>query len=36
MQEKNLHSLVWKRFVRMPYGHLLDCAVAVGIGTIFV
>lgn len=24
--EKKLHDIVWKRFVRMPYGHVLDYA----------
>lgn len=26
MTTEELHFLVWKRFVRMPYGHVLDCA----------
>lgn len=24
--EKFFHDIVWKRFIRMPYGHLLDYA----------
>ena len=24
--EKKLHEQVWKRFVRMPYGHIVDSA----------
>ena len=24
--EKTLHSLVWKRYIRMPYGHFVDSA----------
>ena len=26
MNTNDMHSLVWKRYIRMPYGHLLDCA----------
>ena len=24
--ENKLHELIWKRYVRMPYGHVLDYA----------
>lgn len=26
MKLTELHDLVWRRYVRMPYGHLVDCA----------
>jgi len=26
MSIKKLHKIVWERFIRMPYGHLLDAA----------
>ena len=34
MDEKDLHSLVWKRYIRMPYGHLLDGAELDGSAVI--
>lgn len=34
MTQAQLHSLVWKRFIRMPYGHLLDYADPQGQTTI--
>ena len=34
MNTNELHSLVWKRYIRMPYGHLLDCADTEGNAVI--
>ena len=32
--ENFLHEEVWKRFVRMPYGHIMDCADLTGNAVI--
>lgn len=34
MKKEQLHELVWRRFIRMPYGHLLDYADENGFTTI--
>ena len=32
--EKFLHEQVFKRFIRMPYGHIMDCADLSGVAVI--
>ncbi len=34
MNELDLHNIVWKRYIRMPYGHLLDSAEVDGTAVI--
>ena len=34
MNEQNLHDLVWKRYIRFPFGHLLDSADLDGTAVI--